>query len=113
MQDASVSDMIRLMAGKEVRALLALEAGKLVGIVLEGDQVRKVILTGRSFKETQVREIIAQNVIYTSPEQIDEKCLALTKEKHIRHLPVMADGHLVGIISMGDLARTIVSDQEY
>ncbi len=111
-QEASVSDVIKLIADPEVGAVLVLEARRLVGIAIEGDHVRKVKLTDRSFNESQVREIITRNVIYTSPEKIIEKCLALTKEEHIRHLPVMADGHLIGIISMGDLASTIISDQE-
>jgi predicted transcriptional regulator len=112
MQSASVFDMIRLMADKGVGALLVLEPGKLVGIAMEGDHVRIVNLARRPFNEAQVREIIARKVIYTPLEQVVEKCLALTQEKQIRHLPVVADGCLIGIISMGDLAKTILSDQE-
>lgn len=111
-QDASVSEMVKLVADTEVGAFLVLEAGRLVGIAIEGERVRKMVLTGRSFQETQVWELMAHNVIYASPEQIVEKCLALTQEKQVRHLPVMSYGHLIGIISMGDLARTMISDQE-
>jgi len=111
-QGISVFDMTKLMADKGVGALLVLEAGKLVGVTREGDYVRMVNLTRRPVQEAQIRELIDQNVIYMPLEQIVERCLELTQEKQIRHLPIIADGYLIGIISMGNLASAVILGQE-
>src|ERR671925_1964562 len=87
--DSSVYDAIKLMADKEIGALLVLEAGKLVGIVSERDYARKVILQGKSSRNTPVREIMTSKVFYVRPEQSIEECMALMTDKHIRHLPVL------------------------
>jgi CBS domain-containing protein len=81
-------------------------------IIREGDYIRMVNLSRRPIQGAQIRELIVRNVIHMPPEQIVEKCLELTQEKQIRHLPVMADGTLVGIISMGELARAVILSQE-
>ena len=111
--DASVYDAVKLMSDKKVGALLVLESGKLVGIVSERDCTRKVILQERAPKDTLVREIMTSNVIFVRPEQTVEECMALVTAKRIRHLPVLADGQLIGIVSIGDLVKDIISEQEF
>ncbi len=110
--DTSVYDAIELMADKEVGALLVLEAGKLTGIISERDYARKIILKGRASKETLVKEIMTFPVIYTDPDQSVEQCMAMMTTKHVRHLPVLVDDRLIGIVSIGDLVKAIISDQK-
>ena len=110
--DASVYDAIKLMADKEVGALLVIDAQRLVGIVSERDYARKVILQGKSSKDTPVREIMTDKVFYVHPEQSVEDCMALMTAKRIRHLPVLDNGQLVGVVSIGDLVKALLSDQE-
>ncbi len=110
--DASVFDAIQLMADKGIGALVVLEAGRLAGIVTERDYARKVILQGRSSQSTTVREIMTPDVVTTSSKQSVEKCMNLVTDKRIRHLPVVDDGQLAGIISIGDLVKAIIADQQ-
>jgi CBS domain-containing protein len=110
--DTPVFDAIRLMSDRSVGALPVVESGKLVGIVSERDYTRKVILKGKSSKETPVKEIMSAPVIYTTPEQPIEKCMALMTAKRIRHLPVLENGEMIGIISIGDLVKAIIAQQE-
>ena len=109
---ASVYDAIKMMADNEVGALLVIEAGKLVGIISERDYSRKVILKGRSSKDTPVRDIMTSPVLYTTPNQTIENCMALMTAKHVRHLPVFANDRLIGIVSIGDLVKAIISEQK-
>jgi CBS domain-containing protein len=111
--DASVYDAVKLMADKKAGALLVLESGKLVGIVSERDCTRKVILKERAPKDTLVREIMTSNVIFVRPDQTVEECMALVTAKRIRHLPVLAGDRLIGIISIGDLVKDIISEQGF
>jgi len=111
--DESVYDAVKLMADKKVGALLVLESGKLVGIVSERDCTRKVILKERAPKDTLVREIMTSNVIFVRPDQTVEECMALVTARRIRHLPVLAGDRLIGIISIGDLVKDIISEQEF
>lgn len=111
--EASVYDAIKMMADKGVGALLVVQDQKLVGIVSERDYARKVILQGKSSSDTPVREIMTERVLYVNLRQTVEECMALMTDKRIRHLPVLEDGKLVGIISIGDLVKSIISDREY
>lgn len=111
--DVSVYDAMKLMADKEIGALMVMEGTKLVGIISERDYARKVILQGRSSKSTQVREIMTTRVVYAQPDQNIEECMALVTEKRVRHLPVIDEGQLVGVISIGDLVKSIISEQKF
>lgn len=110
--DAKVYDALKLMADKEVGALLVLEEDKLMGIISERDYARKVILKGKFSKDTPVREIMSPEIICIGPAQTLEGCMALMTEKRIRHMPVLEEDRLVGIISIGDVVKLIISDQE-
>ncbi|MDO5505950.1 MAG: CBS domain-containing protein [Pseudoxanthomonas suwonensis] len=110
--DAAVIDAIRLMAQKGIGALLVMEGPRLSGIVSERDYARKVVLEGRSSKETQVREIMSDNVTSVAPDDTCERCMALITALRIRHLPVMQDGGVVGILSIGDLVKAVIEDQQ-
>ena len=103
--DATVYDALKLMADKEIGALVVLEEGKMVGIISERDYARKVILKRRASKYTLVRDIMSTNVIHTSPQTKVEKCLSLMTKNRFRHLPVLEDERLVGIISIEDIKR--------
>ncbi len=111
--DRSVLDAIKLMAEKGVGALVVVEDGRVVGIVTERDYARKVILEGRSSRETPVREIMTTRVICTHLTNTAEECMAVMTDKRVRHLPVMEDGQLVGIISIGDLVKSIIDHQQF
>ena len=111
--DVSVYDAMKLMADKEIGSLMVMEGTKLVGIISERDYARKVILQGRSSRTTQVREIMTSRVVYAQPNQNIEECMALVTEKRVRHLPVIDEGQLVGVISIGDLVKSIISEQKF
>lgn len=101
--DATVYDALKLMAEKEIGALVVLDGERMVGILSERDYARKVILSGKSSQETLVREIMTSDVTYTSPDQKVKKCLSIMTKKHFRHMPVLEEGNVVGIISIGDV----------
>jgi len=111
--DASVFEAIELMSTKNVGALLVLKDNKLVGVISERDYARKVFLQGRKSKETRVGDIMADKVIYVKPSDSVEYCMALMTDKHIRHLPVMAEDELVGLVSIGDLVKAVIAEQQY
>jgi CBS domain-containing protein len=106
-----VLDAIKMMAEKNVGALLVTRDGKLVGVLSERDYTRNVALKGRSSKETFVREIISGRVITVSPDHTVEECMRLMTENRIRHLPVVAGNKILGVISIGDLVNSIISSQ--
>jgi CBS domain-containing protein len=110
---ASVYDAMKLMADKGIGALLVMEGAKVVGIISERDYARKVILQGRSSRTTAVQEIMTSRVAYAEPEQNIEECMALMTEMRIRHLPVMEGGQLRGVISIGDLVKSIIAEQKF
>ena len=108
----SVFDALKLMAEKDVGALLVMDNEQLVGLISERDYARKMILTGRSSPQTPVEQIMTKAVLSVPPEQDVDECLAFMTEKRIRHLPVIGSDGLIGIISMGDLVKTIITDQK-
>ena len=108
----SVLDAIRLMAEKGVGALLVMQEDRLTGILSERDYARKVILEGKSSQHTPVSEIMTTNVLYASPEQSIDECMALMSAKHIRHLPIVDEARVEGMISLGDLVKTIIDEQK-
>ena len=111
--EATVFDAVQLMANKNIGALLVMDAsGALMGILSERDYTRKVILKGRSSKATSVRDIMETHLITVSPHETITDCLRIITEQRIRHLPVMNDGKLVGIVSIGDLVNWIIAAQE-
>ena len=109
----SVFDAVKLMAEKNIGALLVLEEQKIVGIVTERDYARKIVLMGRSSKETPVRDIMSSPVMYVRPDQTNEECMALMTENRLRHLPVVDQGKLIGLVSIGDLVKEIISEQKF
>lgn len=111
--DAWVYDAVALMAEKEIGALIVIDGGRIVGLVSERDYARKVILKGRVSRETQVRDIMTTRVVYAHPEQTVEECMAILTDQRIRHLPVMDQEKLVGIISIGDLVKAIINEQKF
>jgi CBS domain-containing protein len=111
--EAMVLDAIRLMAEKNIGSLLVMEGHKIFGIVTERDYARKIVLMGRISNETPVRAIMTSLVIYVSPDRTNEECMALMTENRLRHLPVVDHGKLVGIISIGDLVKDIISEQRF
>jgi CBS domain-containing protein len=110
---ASVYDAMKLMADKEIGALLVMDGSKLVGIISERDYARKVILQGRSSRTTEVQEIMTSRVVYAELDQNIEECMAIMTDKRIRHLPVIESGEVVGIISIGDLVKSIIDEQKF
>lgn len=111
--DATVYDALRMMAEKGIGALLVMHDGQVAGIVSERDYARKVILEGRSSRETAVSAIMSTNVLHSLSEQTVAEAMALMTEKRIRHLPVMDNGQVVGIVSIGDLVKAIIAEQEF
>ncbi len=109
--DATVLAALEAMARHDVGALCVLEAGDLVGLVSERDYARKVILKGRFSKDTPVREIMSTNLVTVTSQQNVQDCMAAMTDKRIRHLPVVENGQLAGIISIGDVVKAIIEDQ--
>jgi CBS domain-containing protein len=109
---ATVYEALQLMADKDVGALPVLDHGKLVGIFSERDYARKVILLGKTSRKTFVREIMTPHVVYATPDMTNEQGLTLMTAKHIRHLPVVEGEEMSGMVSIGDLVRSIISEQK-
>ncbi len=110
--EASVLDAIKIMADRAVGSLLVMEGDELQGIVTERDYARKVIIKGRSSESTQVGEIMTAKVCTATAQDTVNSCMTIMSERKIRHLPIVADGTVIGMISIGDLVQAIISDQQ-
>lgn len=110
---ASASEAAQVMAQKNVGALLVVEDGRIIGILTERDFARKLVPTDRSSRTTPVRDILSSPVMYVRPQHTSDECMALMTENRERHLPVVDAGQLVGLVSIGDLVKDIISDQQF
>ncbi|WP_222563935.1 CBS domain-containing protein [Novilysobacter antarcticus] len=110
--DAPMIDAIRLMAEKRIGALLVIKDGQLVGIISERDYARKIILQGRSSKTTAVSEVMTADPRTVGLEDSAEHCMALVTDQRIRHLPVVVNGKVLGVVSIGDLVKAVIEDQQ-
>lgn len=110
--DDSVYEAIRLMAEKSIGAVLVMEGARLAGIVSERDYARKVVLRDRSSRETPVRDIMTADVVTVGPDFSVERCMQLMTEHRIRHLPVMRGDEVVGVVSIGDLVKAVIEEQQ-
>lgn len=111
--DDSVYDALQRMADKGIGALLVMESDRIVGIFTERDYARKIAIKGRTSALTQVRDVMTTSVRFVQPTQTSEECMALMTENRLRHLPVVKDDKLVGLISIGDLVKNIISEQKF
>lgn len=110
--DAKVFDALKIMAEKDVGALLVTDEGKVNGIFSERDYARKVVLKGKSSKETEIKEVMSSRVIYVKPSMNADECMALLLNKRIRHLPVFENNTIIGLISIGDVVKAVIEDKE-
>ena len=111
--ETPVFEALGVMADKNVGALLVVDGERLVGVFSERDYARKVILKGKSSKETPIREIMSSHVLYVRPEQSVDDCMALMTDKRVRHLPVLDQAKVVGVISIGDVVKAKIEEQEF
>jgi CBS domain-containing protein len=111
--DALVFDALKIMADKNVGALLVMQKEKVVGIFSERDYARKIVLKGESSHTTAIKDVMTAGVLSVNPEQSIDECMTLMTNKHIRHLPVMENGNLIGLVSIGDVVKAIISEHEY
>ena len=111
--DAPVLDALRLLADKGVGAVLVMDGARLLGIVTERDYARKVELKGKAANTTLVSEIMTKEVIFVRPNQTNEDCMALMTGKHLRHLPVIEKDQVIGLLSIGDLVKDAISEQQF
>jgi CBS domain-containing protein len=111
--DDTVYDALRLMADKNIGAVIVLSDQRVEGIFSERDYARKVMLLGKTSKQTLVSEIMTAHVVCVQPDWTVDQCMALMTEKRIRHLPVLEEGQLVGVVSIGDVVRAVVEEQQF
>ena len=110
--DARVIDALKLMADKDIGALVVIDGGRLAGILSERDYARKVILKGKSSHDIPVREIMTEKVVTVNPDETVEACMGLMTSKRVRHLPVSEGDRLIGLLSIGDLVKEVIAAQE-
>ena len=111
--EVTVLDAVKLLAEKNVGAVLVIDGTRLVGMFSERDYARKVVLQGKSSANTPVSEVMTRDVVFVSPTHTNEDCMALMTDKHVRHLPVVANDQVVGLLSIGDLVKDIISEQQF
>ena len=111
--EASVFEAVQSMAQKNIGALLVVEHDQVVGMITERDYARKIVLMARASRETKLRDIMTRPVMYVRPQHTSEECMALMTENRLRHLPVLEEGQLIGLISIGDLVKNIISEQKF
>jgi CBS domain-containing protein len=111
--EATVFDALKIMAEKNIGALLVMQKEKVVGIFSERDYARKIVLKGESSHTTAVQDVMTSGVLSVHSEQSIDECMALMTNKHVRHLPVLENGNLIGLISIGDVVKAIISEHEY
>ena len=111
--DASVFDALKMMAKNNIGSLVVLEDGKLVGVITERHYAREIVLKGRTSLGTLVRDIMSTKVIYARPDQSVEECMAVMTARAVRHLPVLEGARLVGIVSIGDMVKSVIDDQKF
>lgn len=111
--DTTVYDALKLMAEKNIGAVLVMDADNVMGILSERDYARKIILLGKTSADTPAREIMTERVMCVHPEETAVQCMALMTEKKFRHLPVLEDNELIGIISIGDVVKATIAEQEF
>ncbi len=111
--DVPVLDAIKLLAEKDVGAVLVMDGPRLMGIVSERDYARKVALKGKSSADTPVSEIMTHEVVFVTPVQTNEECMAIMTSKRLRHLPVIDNGRVLGVLSIGDLVKDAISEQQF
>ena len=110
--DVPVIDAVRLMAEKSIGAVLVMQGGRLVGILSERDYARKVVLQGRASADTPVRDIMTADVISVGLDDSADRCMQIVTDRRIRHLPVLDNGAVLGVVSIGDLVRAVIEDQQ-
>ncbi len=111
--DSSVFDALNLMADKNIGAVVVIDNDNVVGILSERDYARKVILHGKTSRDTPVRDIMTERVLYVKPDNTSDECMALMADKRIRHLPVLENDKLIGVISIGDIVNAIIEEDKY
>jgi CBS domain-containing protein len=111
--DATVFDAVAKMAEKDIGSLIVMDGDEIVGMITERHYARNVVLKGKTSPATPIRDIMEKHVVVAQPEQSIEQCMAIMTEKHIRHLPVVEGEKLIGIISIGDLVKSIIGDQQF
>ena len=110
---STVYEAVKLMADKEIGSVLVMEHGAIKGIVTERDYARKVVLEGKSSPDTPIHEIMSSHVLYVTPEQSTQECMALMTDKRVRHLPVVSNGKVEGVVSIGDLVKYMIAEQRF
>ena len=111
--DATVFDALNLMAQHNVGSLAVLENGALVGLITERHYAREIVLKGRTSPGTRVRDVMSTKVVFARPDQTVEECMGIMTAKAVRHLPVLEDGRLVGLVSIGDMVKSVIGDQQF